>query len=1044
MTTPPPEAPDDPPAPAESLRLRAEGPRGVYTRAAFTSVQVNVNGAGNNVVGDAANEPSIAMSPASPNKMAIGWRQFDTIASNFRQGGKAYSTNGGQTWTFPGVLSPGQFRSDPVLDSDAAGNFFYSSLSSVTAAQVFKSVDGGITWTGPASAFGGDKQWLAVDDRVSGLGAGHIYQNWNVQFSCCPPNDLTRSINGGVSFQSPIAIPQPSLKWGANDVGSDGTLYICGSTLNQSGHLVTRSSNAKDPAVTPTFDFVNSVNLGGVTGGFVGGVDPNPGGLLGQVWIAADPSNANRVYMLGSVVPPGGDSFEVMFIRSIDRAQSWSAPVRVTDDPLTSGRFHWFGTLSVSPNGRIDAVWNDTRNTGAGNMSETFHSFSVDSGYTWAPNVVLTPVWDSHLGWPNQNKIGDYYHMISDTGGANLAYAATFNGEQDVYFLRIPADCNNNGIEDDQDVVGGAPDCNGNQIPDVCEPQADCNTNSVQDICDIASGFSTDCNLNHIPDSCESQTDCNNNGQVDFCEIAAGAPDCNGNGAPDDCDVPPLCTTCPDINSNGIPDACEGACCFCSGACSLTTSAGCTQIGGYFSGPGTDCATTTCGAPNDDCIDAITLPSDPAVTVPFNNQCATLDGPDPVTCDAGSTSFRTDLWYEYIAPCDGTIRVSLCEGTSFDTMLAVYGGGTTCACPTGAPQLACGDDNCGIGGGPSEVVLNVTADRCYTIRVGGWNGSVGAGELSIAYTTTCNTAPPAIHWNADVLSPDRTTRSLRFRMQAATTGTPPQAAIKVTMIDLQHPVPPNLPQFLPPDFGEYESATCTAAGEMNGCARWVGKPGTFLESQDVGPSGGTYRAARLQCTPFYYDWVTETASGPITVVGAEIAPSSEYSVQTYGASCTGAETGCPNVSLAVTMYTRRSGDAAPNFNPPSTTGQPDALDVAAVVTKLKNLPGALVKAITQLQPNVPELNANVNALDIVAVVDAVKQKQYAFSGPCVCPSTVTCGGACGTWCPSPNMCVKTCTGGTNDGEPCINDGHCPGGGACGTPLCRDRCGRCTP
>jgi hypothetical protein len=31
-----------------------------------------------------------------------------------------------------------------------------------------------------------------------------------------------------------------------------------------------------------------------------------------------------------------------------------------------------------------------------------------------------------------------------------------------------------------------------------------------------------------------------------------------------------------------------------------------------------------------------------------------------------------------------------------------------------------------------------------------------------------------------------------------------------------------------------------------------------------------------------------------------------------------------------------------------------------------------VKAITQLQPNVPELNADVNALDIAATVDAVK------------------------------------------------------------------------
>ncbi|MEK7755757.1 MAG: hypothetical protein AAB385_00930, partial [Planctomycetota bacterium] len=100
-------------------------------------------------------------------------------------------------------------------------------------------------------------------------------------------------------------------------------------------------------------------------------------------------------------------------------------------------------------------------------------------------------------------------------------------------------------------------------------------------------------------------------------------------------------------------------------------------------------------------------------------------------------------------------------------------------------------------------------------------------------------------------------------------------------------------------------------------------------------------------------------------------------------------------------------------------------------------------------------NANVNALDIVAVVDAVRGLKYAFSGPCVCPSTVTCGSTtppAGTPCTGPtqcaglgagSMCVKTCTGGANMGDPCINNSHCPLS-ACGAGFCRDRCGRCTP
>jgi hypothetical protein len=126
----------------------------------------------------------------------------------------------------------------------------------------------------------------------------------------------------------------------------------------------------------------------------------------------------------------------------------------VNDDSADSEAWQWFGTMSVAPNGRIDAIWNDTRNDPGNFLSEVFYSFSVDAGETWSTNQAITPPFDPSLGYPQQEKLGDYYHMISDNQGANLAYAATFNGEQDVYFLRIrvtstPA-CND-GLDNDGD-----------------------------------------------------------------------------------------------------------------------------------------------------------------------------------------------------------------------------------------------------------------------------------------------------------------------------------------------------------------------------------------------------------------------------------------------------------------------------------------------------------------------------------------------------------------------------------------------------------------
>ncbi len=107
--------------------------------------------------------------------------------------------------------------------------------------------------------------------------------------------------------------------------------------------------------------------------------------------------------------------------------------------------------------------------------------------------------------------------------------------------------------------------------------------------------------------------------------------------------------------------------------------------------------------------------------------------------------------------------------------------------------------------------------------------------------------------------------------------------------------------------------------------------------------------------------------------------------------------------------------------------------------------GAPPKYTAKLQPNLPELNTDVDALDILGIVDAFKGYAYPFTGPCACPSTVTCDlTPCTTSAPcNGGVCVKTCAGGLNDAQPCVNNSHCPGG-ACGPGYCRDRCGRCSP
>ncbi len=427
---------DNPPAPLPLWNIGVS-PGMISQHDTFTSYQVNVNANGQNITGDAANEPSISVDPTNHSKMVIGWRQFNSVSSNFRQGGYGYTTDGGLTWHFPGVLENNVFRSDPVLYADDFGRFFYLSLeNNPYPTTMWRSVDGGVTFPTRSPAEGGDKQWFVIDNNPASTGYHFQYQFWD-NASAYAPNEFSRSTDGGLTWMNPIQIPHAP-QWGTTDVDSNGVLFFGGVTTSLTQFWCLRSSNAKNGGVTPSFDQSTQVNMGGVIDYFD---TINPEGLIGQVFLAADRSGTstnNNVYMLASVQPTGfSTGSEVMFVRSTDGGQTFSAPGRVNDDPVNHSKWHWFGTLAVAPNGRIDCVWFDTRNAANNTDSQLFYSYSRDGGTTWSPNVAVSNSFNPFLGYPNQNKMGDYMTIVSDNTGGDVAYAATFNNEEDVYYVRV-------------------------------------------------------------------------------------------------------------------------------------------------------------------------------------------------------------------------------------------------------------------------------------------------------------------------------------------------------------------------------------------------------------------------------------------------------------------------------------------------------------------------------------------------------------------------------------------------------------------------------
>ncbi len=377
---------------------------------------------------------------ASTQQTRTGWRSaggsLAAWQSNFRQAGWGYTNNGGTNWTFPGILENNVFRSDPVLNSDTTGRFLYLSLLQNFFVDIWRSLNGGMSWTRLAAAMGGDKQWFTIDNTNS-TGHGFQYQWWSTAGNNFQGRQFSRSIDGGATWLDPVFIPNTPV-WGTLDVDSTGNLYLGGVNPDTNQFWCIRSTNAKNAAAIPSFDRSTAVNMGGDVG-----INEliNPDGLLGQAFLAVDRSGTstnNNIYMVASVVPAGFTTgSDVMFVRSTNGGQTFSAPRRINTDPVNHNKWHWFGTLSVAPNGRIDIIWLDTRAAANNTNSQLFYSYSADGGNTWSPNVAVSDSFSPFQGYPQQNKMGDYVTIVSDNTGANVAYCATFNGEQDIYYVRV-------------------------------------------------------------------------------------------------------------------------------------------------------------------------------------------------------------------------------------------------------------------------------------------------------------------------------------------------------------------------------------------------------------------------------------------------------------------------------------------------------------------------------------------------------------------------------------------------------------------------------
>ncbi len=338
-------------------------------------------------------EPFVAIDPGNSNHLVATWQQDRWTDGGSRAIVTAASFDGGRSWTR--VLQPmsrcgggtpargGDFEraSDPWVDIGPDGTVYALALafsanasqSPANAVLASRSVDGGLTWSAPATlasdgaAFFNDKTSLTADPTDP----SHVYAVWDrlVNATGAGPTMLVRSTDGGVTWEPARAIYTPP---GSGQTIGNRIVALAGGP--EAGTLIDFFTQIDFAGAAPHRDVIRSTDKGTTwtaplriaalqsvgtrdpetgtlarDGGVIGSIAAGPGGVLWATW-----QDARFI---------GGARDAIALARSNDGGRTWSAPVAVNRDPSVAA---FTPVINVRADGTVGVLHYDLRpNTAA-------------------------------------------------------------------------------------------------------------------------------------------------------------------------------------------------------------------------------------------------------------------------------------------------------------------------------------------------------------------------------------------------------------------------------------------------------------------------------------------------------------------------------------------------------------------------------------------------------------------------------------------------------------------------------------------------------
>ncbi len=390
-------------------------------------------------------ETAIAIDPTNPDHIVgsavvtIGDPRVRKI-TNFSY----VSWDAGRSWSSVALPNPeGRVQGDDAVVIDRAGRVYRTyiafkhlrdpeGLTPKTGIFLAASDDGGLSYAAAVPVIDHintivpfeDKPYPGIDLSEASPYVGSLYVAWTrfTRYGSPSPDDssfiyVAVSRDGGRSFSRPQRLPAAggdaldgdnTVEGAVPAVGPEGQVYLAWSGPRGIEFTSSRDGGRSWAPARTILDQPGGWDIGvegllRANGMPVTGVDISGGPHRGTVYVNwADLRNNGGV---------DGDA-DVFIARSTDGGLSWSAPLRVNQDPLGNGRDQFFTWLSVDPvDGSVNIIYYDRRE-GDGSGVHVYLARSEDGGQTFSERRISREPFQPVSG----RFFGDY-NGISAFGG---------------------------------------------------------------------------------------------------------------------------------------------------------------------------------------------------------------------------------------------------------------------------------------------------------------------------------------------------------------------------------------------------------------------------------------------------------------------------------------------------------------------------------------------------------------------------------------------------------------------------------------------------